>query len=84
MGKQNSSVLKLVTLLPFLVIAFVTGSEIFNLKQVYLFISNRFIYLFKRLAISDRYRRRRLRRRLPTYPSRKFLLVLFSFHFPTK
>ena len=34
MGKQNSSVLKLVTLLPFLVIAFVTGSEIFNLKQV--------------------------------------------------
>ena len=38
----------------------------------------------KRLAISDRYRRRRLRRRLPTYPSRKFLLVLFSFHFPTK
>ena len=35
MGKQNSSVLKLVTLLPFLVIAFVTGSEIFNLKQVW-------------------------------------------------
>ena len=34
MGKQNSSVLKLVTLLPFFVIAFVTGSEIFDPKQV--------------------------------------------------
>lgn len=38
----------------------------------------------KRLGISDHYRRRRLSRRLPTYPSPKFLLVLFSFHFPTK
>ena len=34
MGKQNSSVLKPVILLPFLVIAFVTGSEIFNVKEV--------------------------------------------------
>ena len=34
MGKQNSSVLKPVILLLFLVIAFVTGSEIFNLKEV--------------------------------------------------
>ena len=34
MGKQNSSVLKLVTLFPFLVIAFVTGSEILMLDVV--------------------------------------------------